>query len=135
MKARCKTRGEPGRTQGSGRSRGGRVRGRMKRLDKGTHVECSGEGRWIRAGDVVADLVANKIALMGFFSLKCVYAMLTELRLTWKESQDENKALREMISILSDEIRGYMTQISEHLRWTLATFINVEPQVTYSGQQ
>ena len=74
-------------------------------------MECSGCGRWVRAGDVdVAGLTVNEVAEMEIFCLRCVYSMLVESRRAWRESLDENKALRETISILSEEVKRYVTQ-------------------------
>ena len=77
-------------------------------------MECSGCGRWVKAGDVdVAGLPVSEVAEMDVFCLRCVYLRLAESRRAWQESQDENKALREMILILSDEIRNCVARISD----------------------
>ena len=83
---------------GGGKARGGRGKRGEKILDKSTQVECSGCGRWVKAGDVdVAGLPASEVAEMDVFCLRCVYSRLAESRSAWQESQDENKALCEMI--------------------------------------
>ena len=64
-----------------------------------------------KSGDVdVAGFTVKEVAEMEMFCLRFVYCMLVVSRRAWRESLDENKALRETISILSEEVKWYVTQ-------------------------
>ena len=65
----------------------------------------------MRAGNVyVAGLAVSEVAEMEIFCLRCVFGMLAESRRAWKESRDESKALREMLSILPENVKRYVAQ-------------------------
>ena len=121
--------GTPPAVECKGRVQNGRSK-KDRKLGKKADVECSGCGRWLKAGDADVDgMLESEVDVMEVFCLRCVYGVVAVLRKELRETHDDVRALGEAISFSHLEIKEFVTEFSKARAAKLAQHSWSQPQV------